>query len=238
MNIFSVVPVVGKELVEWLWGGYVVCDNTLKRFYVFHFIIPLVMVMVVIVHMIFIHEHGARNPLGVQTYSIPFHPYYTWKDLLGLRVAWLGLSLVCFYFPYIFIDPTNFIPANPIKTPPHVQPEWYFLFAYRVLRAVPNKAGGIIALVISVLVLFLVPYTHTGKFRGLAFYPMCRILFWAFIANFVFLTWVGMCDVVEPFIFAGQVRTVVYFRYFILMPVFMVLEDLITRSGRPFIVVR
>lgn len=127
--------------------------------------------------------------------------------------------------PYVFMDPTNFFPANPMKTPPHIQPEWYFLFAYRVLRAVPNKAGGIVALVLSVVILFFVPFLHWGKFRGLAFYPCCRVFFWCFVCNFMFLTWVGRIDVKEPFIFAGQVRTCIYFGYFVLAPILMVVED-------------
>nr|YP_009114567.1 cytochrome b [Tegillarca granosa]AID49104.1 cytochrome b [Tegillarca granosa] len=224
-NMFSAIPVVGNNIVEWMWGGYVVCDATLKRFFVFHFIMPLIMVVVVCVHLVYLHEMGASNPLGVSTYSVPFHPYYTWKDLVGVSVAWFGLSVVCFFLPYVFMDPTNFFPANPMKTPRHIQPEWYFLFAYSVLRAVPNKAGGIVALLLSVMVLFLVPFIHTGKFRGLAYYPCCRVLFWCFVCNFLFLTWVGSMDVKEPFIFAGQVSTCLYLSYFVLFPILMIVED-------------
>nr|ALJ11027.1 cytochrome b [Anadara vellicata] len=235
INMFSAIPYVGKSIVEWMWGGYVVCDATLKRFFVFHFLMPLIMVLVVSVHLIFLHEAGASNPLGVGTYSVPFHPYYTWKDLLGVSIAWFALAGVCFFYPYLFMDPTNLTPANSMKTPPHIQPEWYFLFAYSVLRAVPNKAGGIVALMMSVLVLFLVPFLHTGKFRGLAYYPVCRVLFWCFVCNFIFLTWVGSMDVKEPFIFAGQVSTCIYFGYFILLPFIMILEDSFTRSGSPLL---
>nr|ANQ92702.1 cytochrome b [Anadara pilula] len=235
VNMFSAIPLVGGEVVEWMYGGFVVCDATLKRFFVFHFIMPLILVLIVVVHLLFLHETGASNPLGVSTFFVPFHPYYSWKDLLGVSVAWFLLSVVCFFFPYLFMDPVNLIPANPMKTPPHIQPEWYFLFAYSILRAVPSKVGGIIALVMSVLILFLVPFFHTGKFRGLAFYPSCRVVFWWFVCNFIFLTWLGSMDVEEPFISAGQVSTCIYFSYFVVIPTMMVVEDLFSRSGSFFI---
>nr|QDP14166.1 cytochrome b [Anadara antiquata] len=234
-NMFSAIPLVGKSVVEWIWGGYVVCDATLKRFFVFHFLMPLIMVLVVGVHLAYLHESGASNPLGVSTYSVPFHPYYTWKDLLGVSVAWFWLSVVCFFFPYLFLDPTNLIPANPMKTPLHIQPEWYFLFAYSILRAVPNKSGGILALLASVLVLLLMPFLHLGNFRGLPYYPVCRVLFWCFVCNFVFLTWVGSMDVKEPFIFASRISTGVYFSYFILFPFILVLEDSFSRRKNFFL---
>nr|UVJ66698.1 cytochrome b [Anadara broughtonii]UVJ66710.1 cytochrome b [Anadara broughtonii]UVJ66722.1 cytochrome b [Anadara broughtonii] len=225
INMFSVIPFFGQSIVEWIMGGYVVCDATLKRFFVFHFLFPLVMILMVVLHLVYLHESGANNPLGVSTCTVPFHPYYTWKDLWGVSVAWFFFSVVCFYFPYLFMDPVNLTPMDSMKTPPHIQPEWYFLFAYSVLRAVPNKAGGIIALIMSVLVLFFLPFLHVGNFKGLSFYPICRLLFWCFVCNFIFLTWVGSMDVEEPFIFAGQVSTVIYFGYFILLPMAMFAED-------------
>lgn len=225
INIFSVIPFFGQRIVEWIIGGYVVCDATLKRFFVFHFLLPLIIVLIVALHLVYLHEGGANNPLGVSTCTVPFHPYYTWKDLWGVRVAWFFFRVVCFYFPYLFMDPVNLTPIDSIKTPPHIQPEWYFLFAYRVLRAVPNKAGGIIALIISVLVLFFLPFLHVGNFKGLRFYPICRLLFWCFVCNFIFLTWVGRIDVEEPFISAGQVSTVIYFGYFVLIPLIIFAED-------------
>nr|YP_010401065.1 cytochrome b [Barbatia decussata]UQT65998.1 cytochrome b [Barbatia decussata] len=227
INLFSAIPFVGQMLVEWLWGGYTVCNATLQRFFMLHFFMPFFLVFLAAVHLVFLHESGANNPLGVKVENchIPFHPYYVWKDLLGFIVMWLGLAVVCCFWPFTLMDPTNFCEADSMVTPTHIQPEWYFLFAYTILRAVPNKAGGVLGLVLSVVVLFIVPKLHWGRFRSMAFYPICRVLFWCFVCNFVLLTWLGSCVVEEPYITASQVSSVVYFSYFFLMPVFMAIQD-------------
>nr|AJY78505.1 cytochrome b [Cucullaea labiata] len=227
-SLFSAVPYIGEMLVHWLWGGFTVCNATLQRFFMFHFMLPFVLVFLSGVHLVFLHETGGSNPLGVtsESCSVSFHPFYTWKDVLGAVCVALVLGFVCFFWPFGLMDPMNFSQANSMVTPPHIQPEWYFLFAYTILRAVPNKVGGVAALAMSVLVLFIIPFIHLGQFRGLAYYPINQLLYWFFICNFVFLSWLGACSVEEPYVWAGRFASIFYFMYFFLNPVFMWFQDI------------
>nr|YP_009471383.1 cytochrome b [Penion maximus]AVG72741.1 cytochrome b [Penion maximus] len=226
-NLLSAVPYVGKMLVEWVWGGFAIDNATLTRFFALHFLLPFVMMALAILHLLFLHETGSNNPLGLNSdgEKIPFHPYYTFKDLVGFLLVLFLLSMLALFSPQLLTDPENFIPANPLVTPVHIQPEWYFLFAYAILRSIPNKLGGVIGLVGSIAILFILPFTHLAKFRSMAFYPLNQILFWWYIGIFLILTWIGSCPVEAPYEQIGQVFTILYFMYFIVNPLIQVLWD-------------
>jgi ubiquinol-cytochrome c reductase cytochrome b subunit len=173
-----------------------------------------------IIHLLFLHQTGSNNPLGVNSNldKIPFHPYFSFKDIVGFVVLLIILTLLTLLNPYLLGDPDNFIPANPLVTPIHIQPEWYFLFAYAILRSIPNKLGGVIALVLSIAILFILPLTNKSNFRGIEFYPLNQTLFWSLLTIVCLLTWLGARPVEAPYIILGQILTVVYFSYFILNP--------------------
>nr|YP_007025695.1 cytochrome b [Neotrypaea thermophila]AEW68334.1 cytochrome b [Neotrypaea thermophila] len=226
-NLFSAVPYIGVDLVQWIWGGFAVDNATLTRFYTFHFVLPFLVAAATMVHILFLHQAGANNPLGVSSDvdKVPFHPYFTYKDIVGFVVVLLFLILLTLLYPYMLGDPDNFVPANPLVTPAHIQPEWYFLFAYAILRSIPNKLGGVIALVLSVAILFILPFTHFSNFRSLNFYPLNQILFWTFINVVILLTWIGARPVEDPYVLTGQILTVAYFAYYILNPLLLVAWD-------------
>nr|YP_009252173.1 cytochrome b [Potomida littoralis]ALQ78684.1 cytochrome b [Potomida littoralis] len=219
-NLLSAIPYVGKTLVYWLWGGFSVSNATLSRFFVLHFVLPFVIMAFAMIHLLFLHETGSNNPLGISsnTNLIPFHIYYTVKDTAGFVMALGLLATICFFSPNLLSDPENFIPANPLSTPIHIQPEWYFLFAYAILRSIPNKLGGVVALVMSILILMLMPLTHINTMRSTSFYPMNQTLFWGFVSIFLVLTWIGKQPVEDPFIWVGQTFSILYFLYFALAP--------------------
>ena len=219
-NLFSAIPIIGGSIVNWLWGGFAVDNATLTRFFAFHFIIPFIIAGASIVHLLFLHQTGSNNPLGITRNldKIPFHPYFTFKDLRGFFVILLRLLIICLLAPWALGDPENFIPANPLVTPVHIQPEWYFLFAYAILRSIPNKLGGVVALAIAVIVLIFLPHFSKPNFRGLAFYPVNKFLFWTQVNTVVLLTWIGARPVEEPYVIYGQVLTVVYFGYYFIFP--------------------
>nr|YP_009707856.1 cytochrome b [Pseudocleopatra dartevellei]QEU52725.1 cytochrome b [Pseudocleopatra dartevellei] len=226
-NLLSAIPYVGKMLVEWVWGGFAVDNATLTRFYSIHFLLPLIIAAMSALHLLFLHETGSNNPLGLNSDSekIPFHSYYSFKDLVGFLILLLFLALLALFNPQLLTDPENFIPANPLVTPVHIQPEWYFLFAYAILRSIPNKLGGVIGLAASILILFILPLTHPGKSRSMAFYPPNQILFWSLIGIFWILTWIGACPVEPPYEQIGQLFTFLYFFYFILAPLSQISWD-------------
>nr|BAR45796.1 Cytochrome b [Scopelosaurus hoedti] len=212
-NLLSAVPYVGNELVQWIWGGFSVDNATLTRFFAFHFLFPFVIAAAVLIHLLFLHETGSNNPVGLNSDAdkISFHPYFSYKDLLGFTLMFVALISLALFSPNLLGDPDNFTPANPLVTPPHIKPEWYFLFAYAILRSIPNKLGGVLALLASILVLMLVPFLHTSKQRGLTFRPVTQFLFWAFVANVLILTWIGGMPVEHPFVIIGQVASALYF---------------------------
>lgn len=217
-NLFSAIPYIGDDLVKWIWGGFAVGNPTLTRFFSLHFLIPFVVSAIRGVHLLFLHQTGSRNPLGVNRNfdKLKFHPYFTTKDLFGFIVLLLFLRLISIISPWILGDPENFIPANPLVTPVHIQPEWYFLMAYAILRSIPNKLGGVVALVLSIAILLICPFLPRGKFRGLVFYPIRKVLFWTHINVVILLTWIGARPVEDPYILTGQVLSVVYFSYYFL----------------------
>jgi len=219
-NLLSAIPYLGIDLVQWVWGGFAVDNATLTRFFTFHFILPFIVLAITIIHLLFLHETGSNNPIGVNSNvdKIPFHPYFTYKDIFGFIVITIILILLVLINPYLLGDPDNFIPANPLVTPIHIQPEWYFLFAYAILRSIPNKLGGVIALVLSIAILAILPFYHLRKFRGIQFYPINKIIFWVIVVTVILLTWIGARPVETPYVLVGQVLTVVYFSYFIINP--------------------
>nr|YP_009020902.1 cytochrome b [Metaphire vulgaris]AHM23784.1 cytochrome b [Metaphire vulgaris] len=226
-NLFSAIPYIGKSLVEWIWGGFAVDNATLNRFFSFHFILPFIIIGATILHIMFLHQTGSNNPIGVNADSerIPFHSYYSIKDALGYMIAITGLSCLVLFEPNLFTDPENFLMSNPLVTPIHIKPEWYFLWMYAILRSIPNKLGGVLALFAAIVVMFIMPMTTMSSKRSLSFYPMNQLLFWVFVTSWAILTWIGGRPVEDPYITIGQTFTSLYFLYFILNPLSMNMWD-------------
>nr|QXM16933.1 cytochrome b [Neoneuromus indistinctus] len=225
-NLLSAIPYLGTMLVQWVWGGFAVDNATLTRFFTFHFILPFIVLALVIIHLLFLHQTGSNNPLGINSNydKIPFHPYFSFKDLIGFLVLTMILTLLTLMNPYLLGDPDNFTPANPLVTPVHIQPEWYFLFAYAILRSIPNKLGGVIALVMSIAILFFLPLINSN-FKGMQYYPINQILFWIMVNILILLTWIGARPVEDPYIITGQILTILYFIYFIINPLILSMWD-------------
>lgn len=216
-RLFSAIPYFGGIIVTWLWGGFAVDNPTLTRFFGLHFLLPLVTAAVVIIHLLYLHQTGSNNPLGINSnsFKLPFHHYFSTKDLLGFITIIIGLGIIVLFIPWVLNDPENFIEANPLVTPIHIQPEWYFLFAYAILRSIPNKLGGVVALVLAVAILYVIIVQKKREIQSLSFYPIRKAYFWTLIVIFLLLTWIGARPVEEPYILTGQLLTVVYFTYFL-----------------------
>jgi ubiquinol-cytochrome c reductase cytochrome b subunit len=240
-SLFSAIPVVGDYIVHWLWGGFAVDNPTLNRFYALHYLLPFIIVAVVMLHLIALHTHGSNNPLGIDTKgpqdSLPFHPYYTFKDMFGLAVFLVAYCIFIFYMPNALGDPQNYIPANPLQTPPEIVPEWYFLPYYAILRSVPNilfipaKLAGVMCLFGAIGVLFILPWLDTSPVRSARFRPIYKWLFWVLLIDVVVLGIVGAhrpdlivlsvnvlgLDVVVTYLVIGQIATLYYFVHFLLL---------------------
>nr|QVM79294.1 cytochrome b [Rhagium fortecostatum] len=231
-NLLSAIPYLGSTIVQWVWGGFAVDNATLTRFFAFHFLCPFIVAAMVIVHLLFLHQTGSSNPLGTKSNidKLPFHPYFSFKDIIGFLIMTMMLMILTLSNPYLLGDPDNFIPANPLVTPIHIQPEWYFLFAYAILRSIPNKLGGVIALAMSIAILYILPFTNQKKFQSMQFYPINKFLFWTLFSIIILLTWIGARPVEDPYILIGQILTILYFLYYLINPIIAKLWDKIIFS--------
>nr|YP_010926044.1 cytochrome b [Litostrophus scaber]WKF19544.1 cytochrome b [Litostrophus scaber] len=219
-NLLSTIPYLGSMLVQWIWGGFTVDNPTLTRFFSFHFILPFILVFMILIHLLFLHQTGSTNPLGINsnTDKIPFHPYFSSKDLLGFIMIILPFSFLALLYPSFLIDPENYLQANPLVTPVHIQPEWYFLFAYAILRSIPNKLGGLIALLMSILILYFLPLFSFSLMKPSSFSLLSKLTFWMFSFTFILLTWIGARPVEDPYIIIGQILTMTYFLLLFMIP--------------------
>nr|ABY48466.1 cytochrome b [Xantusia vigilis]ABY48467.1 cytochrome b [Xantusia vigilis]ABY80944.1 cytochrome b [Xantusia vigilis] len=227
-NLLSAIPYIGTTLVQWIWGGFSVDNATLTRFFAFHFILPFIIIAMTVLHLLFLHESGSNNPTGLNanTDKISFHPFFSYKDLLGVVMTTMVLLILTLFSPNLLGDPENFTPANPMMTPPHIKPEWYFLFAYAILRSIPNKLGGVLALLLSIMILIILPLLHTAKQRSSMFRPMSQMILWLTLTNILILTWIGGQPVEPPYILIGQISSTLYFTLFlILWPTIAILEN-------------
>jgi len=217
-NLLSAIPYLGETTVQWVWGGFAVGNATLTRFFALHFLLPFILSTIVIVHLLFLHQTGSSNPLGLKSNldKVPFHSFHSWKDLTGVILLLSSLVTICLITPYILGDAENFSPANPLITPLHIQPEWYFLFAYAILRSIPNKLGGVIALVASISILYILPIFSKPIILGNQFYPINQIILWVLLNTTILLTWIGARPVETPFMLIGQILTVSYFGLFVI----------------------
>jgi ubiquinol-cytochrome c reductase cytochrome b subunit len=222
-NLFSAIPLIGKDIVDWLWGGFAVDNPTLNRFFSLHFTFPFIIVGAVLIHLILLHEVGSNNPLGItlKTENIPFYPYFYTKDLFGLMVLFLIFFVFIFYYPNTLGHPDNYIEANPMKTPLHIVPEWYFLPFYAILRSIPNKIGGVIAMFGSLIVLLTIPFTNSSEIRSTAFRPIFKVCYWLLVIAFILLGWVGQCPVEYPYTEIGVISMIYYFFFFIIIVPFL-----------------
>jgi len=226
-NLFSAFPIIGEPIVAWLWGGFSVDNATLNRFFSFHYLLPFLIVGAVLIHLVVLHQNGSNNPLGIPANidKISFYPYFVVKDLFSWLIAFI------FYFGFVFFIPNflghsdNYIEANPMITPAHIVPEWYFLPFYAILRSIPHKLGGVIAMFAALLVLFLLPYLNTSEVRSSCFRPLHKIFFWLLVLDYFILGWIGGCAPETPYLEIGQLATFFYFFYFLfIIPFLGILE--------------
>jgi quinol-cytochrome oxidoreductase complex cytochrome b subunit len=233
-NLASAVPFVGGAIVEWLWGGFSVDNATLNRFFSLHYLFPFLITGLVIVHLSLLHSAGSNNPLGINKNvdSISFYPYFYVKDLFSFLILVAFFSFFVFFFPNTLGHADNYIPANPLVTPAHIVPEWYFLPFYAILRAIPDKLGGVVAMVGAICVLLLLPIINTSEIRSSKFRPIYSIAYWFFVADFLILGWIGQQPVETPFLEVGQIATAFYFIFFfVLFPLIGIIEKILMRSN-------
>jgi quinol-cytochrome oxidoreductase complex cytochrome b subunit len=218
-NLFSAIPYIGKDIVEWLWGGFSVDNPTLNRFFSLHFTLPFVIIGLVLLHLVLLHENGSNNPLGIyiKMETIPFYPYFYVKDLFGFILLMFIFSVFVYYYPNTLGHPDNYIPANPMKTPLHIVPEWYFLPFYAILRSIPNKIGGVIAMFGSLLILLTIPFTNSSEVRSTIFRPIFKSLYWLLVVSFLILGWIGQMPVDYPYTEVGIVAMIYYFFFFLII---------------------
>nr|BBD14112.1 apocytochrome b [Ophirina amphinema] len=234
-NLFSAIPYIGQDIVLWLWGGFSVDNATLNRFFSLHYLLPFVIAGLVGLHLLLLHEDGSNNPIGISAKydTIPFTPYYYVKDLFGVFAFATFFATFVYFYPNALGHPDNYIEANPLVTPPHIVPEWYFLPFYAILRSIPDKLGGVIAMFASIIVLLLLPFINTSKIRSSQFRPLHRKLFWLFIVDLFILTWIGGQVPESPYIEIGQAATIFYFLYIlVVIPALGILETVLIDINR------
>lgn len=240
-NLLSAIPLVGQYLVVWVWGGYSVGGPTLTRFYALHYLLPFVILALVFYHIFLLHRVGSGNPHGtdVAIDDGVFFPYYIVKDLFAVLLFFMAFSSVVFFYPNVLGHPDNYIPANPLVTPSHIVPEWYFLPFYAILRSIPNKLLGVIFIFLAIVSIALIPYVQRPNIRSIEFRPASRFLFWWFVFCCVLLGWVGSQTAKYPYVEVGQLSTGFYFLYFwILAPLLIYVENVYGPEGLPELVVR
>ena len=231
-NLFSAIPVVGESIVQWLWGGFSVDNATLNRFFSLHYLLPFAIAGLALVHLVLLHQNGSTNPLGIESNvdKISFYPYFYVKDLLGFVTLMAIFTFFVYFQPNTLGHPDNYIPANPMVTPAHIVPEWYFLPFYAILRSIPDKLGGVAAMGGAIVLLGLMPWLNTAEVRSSAFRPIYRKLFWFVLADFLILGWIGQNEVETPYVEVGQLATVIYFAFFlVLVPGLGKLESMLMR---------
>lgn len=231
-NMLSAIPWIGPDFVQLVWGGFSVDNATLNRFFSLHYLLPFILAALIVVHFMGLHEHASNNPLGFNSNidKLPFHPYFTYKDLVSWMIFFILFSGFVFFAPNVLGHPDNYIPANPLVTPTHIVPEWYFLPFYAILRAIPDKLGGVIAMISAILILLILPFVHTSIIRSSCFRPIQKKVFWFFIADVILLGWLGGQPVEDPYVFVGQIATFFYFAYFlILTPVIGFFENILIK---------
>ena len=226
-NMVTAIPFGGQTIVEWLWGGFTVNAPTLRRFYTVHFLLPFIIAGVTLIHLALLHKDGSNSPIGSDTGvdDVPFYPYYFAKDLFAFTCFILFFGVFVFFFPNLLNHPDNCIPADPMETPKHLVPEWYFLPFYAILRSIPHKAAGIVAMGGAILVMLVIPYTYTGYIRNTTYRPLFKVFYWLLVADFLTLMWVGQAPITDPFIALGQLASIYYFSFFLfLIPLIGIIE--------------
>ena len=232
-SLLTAIPLVGKSIVEWFWGGFTVDNATLNRFYSLHFLMPFLIAGLSLVHLALLHNVGSNNPLGIDSAvdKVPFYPYFFFKDLYALSIYFFVFGILVYYFPNLLGHPDNYIPADPLHTPAHIVPEWYFLPFYAILRSIPNKLGGVVAMFGSLLILLLIPFINTSEVRSTTFRPIFKLAYWLLVADFLILGWVGQKPVTDEYIFTGQVATLYYFAFFLIfIPIIGLIEKRLVRN--------
>jgi ubiquinol-cytochrome c reductase cytochrome b subunit len=226
-NLLSAIPWLGKSLVEFVWGGFSVSSATINRFFSLHFTLPFILAGLVAGHLLYLHISGSSNPLGTTSNGdrAPFHPYFSFKDIVTVFLFFLLFVLIVFYTPDILGHSDNYIEANSMQTPPSIVPEWYLLPFYAILRSIPNKLLGVVSMFIAILILLILPFTDTSEIKGNSYKPLSIIAFWVFVFNFFLLMWLGSCHVEPPFIIAGQIATIYYFVHFLVIIPFLGIFD-------------
>nr|YP_010044454.1 apocytochrome b [Trichosporon inkin]QPF23696.1 apocytochrome b [Trichosporon inkin] len=227
-NMLSAIPWIGQDFVQFVWGGFSVNNATLNRFFSLHYLLPFILAALAILHMMTLHVNGSSNPLGISSNvdRIPMHPYYMFKDLITFFLFFLALAIIVFYLPNVMGHSDNYIPANPMQTPPSIVPEWYLLPYYAILRSIPNKLLGVIPMLASLLILLAMPILDTSRVRGSQFRPLMRFSFWVFVTDFFLLMYLGSQHAEEPYITIGMIATAIYFGWFvILLPVIGIIEN-------------
>ena len=233
-NLVSAVPVFGQPIVDWLWGGFTVNNATLNRFFSLHFFLPFLIVGLSVIHLSLLHKDGSNNPLGVNSGvdRVTFYPYFMVKDLFAFFCFLMMFLMFVFYFPNSLGHPDNYIPADPMKTPTNIVPEWYFLPFYAILRSIPDKLGGVIAMVGALIVLLVIPFSNTSEIRSTRFRPIFRFFYWLLVADFLILGWVGQKHVTDTYIFVGQIATTFYFLFFVIfIPLIGILESKLVHAN-------